>query len=255
MNAKQILMNTTLAIALGWVSGVGATSPTPTPKGFDHYMVLMAGGVLDLAESNPAPGVTGCAGLFCDGEFFQREIMGRDDAALAEFTDEAKAFFEERFGVQVDAPELGGRISFGLFMTNPDWHYRMYTASGERTPAEGWPVRDGGYMLMVLDPDGLALGGEFEGTIAPAGSVMFYGNYNILVGKGPRADELVMLFKSTRPAQIQADGSVSLLCELEHEKWGSGFGAVNVANVPLTGTLVQGVGRNVLTFPRYPGAR
>lgn len=255
MNAKKILRNAILAISLGWMGSASAMSPTPTPEGFDHYMVLMAAGVLDLAEPNPAPGVTGCAGLFCDGEFFQREIMGRDDAALAEFTAQAAAFFEDRFGVWVDDPALAGRISFGLFMTNPDWQYRMYTSSDSRTPAAGWPVRDGGYVLMVLDPDGIALGGEFEGSVAPAGSVMFYGNYNILIGKGASADELVMLFKSSRPAQIQADGSVSLLCELEHEQWGSGFAAVSVANVPLTDTLVQGVGRNVLTFPRYPVAR
>ncbi|HBK55012.1 MAG TPA: hypothetical protein DDZ76_01790 [Xanthomonadales bacterium] len=254
MNAINLLKSVTLALALGLTASVAAAPPKPSPEGFDHYMVLMAAGTLDLSVSEPAPGVTGCNGLFCDGEYFQRVIMGRDDAELALFTEDAKDFFAARFGIDVDDPTLAGRISFGLFMTNPDWQYRMYTSSDTRTPSTGWPVRDGGYVLMVMDPEGVELGGEFEGSVAAAGSVMFYGNYNILIGKGRATEELVMLFKSSRPAQIQPDGSVALLCELEHEDWGSGFAAVSVANVPLAGNLVQGVGRNVLTFPRYPGA-
>ncbi len=256
MRNKTALGILAIGLGFGLIAGpAAATPPHAKPEGFDHYMVLMAAGTLDLTIDSPQPGVTGCAGLFCDGEYFQRTIMGRDDLELALFTAEAKDFFEQRFGVDVDDPALEGRIAFNLFMTNPDWQYRMYTSSDVRTPSAGWPVRDGGYVLMVLDPEGVDLGGEFEGSSAPAGSVMFYGNYNILIGNGPRRNrELVMLFKSTRPAQIQSDGSVSLLCELEHEDWGSGFAAVSVANVALSDTLVQGVGRNVLTFPRYPGA-
>jgi hypothetical protein len=46
----------------------------------------------------------------------------------------------------------------------------FYSMAGERVPAEGWEVRDGGWQLVVIDPDGFELGGDFAGLTIPAWS-------------------------------------------------------------------------------------
>jgi len=263
--AKKIGLGFVAACAISTLS-ISAEAGQWTPDGFRGYMVFMASGVLDATNTSPQPGITGCDPMFCDGEYFQTQIMGRSDYEFAEFTSAAKAFFLMRFGLDVDDPANAGRIGLRLFMTNPDWQYRVFEMSGYKVPPQGWRVRDGGYALQVIDPAGVELGGEFAGIHAPQGSLFFYGEYNILTssdtpdharkGKGASSDgaakEVIVLFKSNVPGRMNADGSVALRCDLESDQWGHGFATVTVANVDLGGNRIQGVGRNILTFPPYP---
>jgi hypothetical protein len=72
-------------------SALAATSPgrsgVPTPEGFRRFLVYTA---------------EGKAGGITDPEFvlaFQREVYGRDEAAVFAYSMEAKAFFLGRFGL------------------------------------------------------------------------------------------------------------------------------------------------------------
>lgn len=222
------------------------------PAGFDGFLVYMANGVFDPDDPNPQPGLENCAGLFCDGGYFQREIMGRSDYEVELHEQAAKDFFRTRFGLDVDDPSLAGRIEYVSFMTRPNWDYRMYVKNS-KTRAEGWQVRDGGYNIRIIDPDGIDLGGESAGRHAPFNSVVFFGEYNILLKKRSKGKdkELVIEFRSATVHQIQDDGSVMLRCELFSELFGSGYAIVTLDNIEREDGLIQGRGRNVLTFPPF----
>ncbi len=174
---------------------------TPVPEGFDQLLVFMGTGIVDPNNLEPFPGVT-CAGLFCDGDFFNKEIMNRSEEEFAEITVQGKAFFLNRFGIDVDDPAVQERITFTYITLNPDIEYREYIASGTRSAAEGWLVRDGAFTLTVTDPNGLELGGEFAGTSVPAGTNFYFGNYNILETNraGRPTKETIIFFQSAEPA-------------------------------------------------------
>ncbi len=238
--------------SLGFVSGAAlAGSKTTVPAGFDHYILYMGTGVFDPFNPEPRPGVTGCAGLFCDGNYFNKEVMKRTDAEIESLEVEAKAFFLTRFGIDVDDPDLQGRVILKRWGMNPDFEYRAYQISGMKVPPEGYRVRDGGWYMQITDPDGVPLGGEFAGTHGPANSFFFFGHYNIQIEKhGHKHDEeIVIPYKALTPVTPQPDGSFLIRCELNHPEWGGGIVQGQVANITLPNGMVKGNGRNVVTFP------
>lgn len=239
-------------VALITVSKISnADEKTLVPDGFEHMLVYMGTGIFDPNNPEPRPGVTGCVGGFCDGEYFQEAIMGRtsDEVALLEI--QAKEFIMQRYGIYVDDPAMLGRTTFEMFTFNPDIQYRVHVAAGSEVPSEGWVIRDGGWKLEVVDPDGIDLGGEMLGVHADQGNLMFFGTYNILVtdthGKIER--ELIIAYQSTTPAVISEDGSMAFRCEMTHEKWGKGQGFGNFTFIGLEDGTIRANGRNVLTFP------
>jgi hypothetical protein len=221
------------------------------PAGFDEFFVFMANGVFDPNNPTPGRGAVDCSGLFCDGTSFQRDVMKRDANEIADRAQMAKDFFNRRFGVDVDAPEMADRVIFKSFMTNPDWDYRMYV-KGRKTKAKGWEVRDGGFYALITDPQGFTLGGEFEGDFAPANTILFFGEYNVLMNKR-KNKELLFEFQSRFIHTINEDGSATFRCELFNEEFGDGYAIVSTDNFTREDGMVQGRGRgrNVLTFPAY----
>ncbi len=63
-------------------------------------------------------------------------------------------------------------------------------------PSEGWVVRDGGFMVMIMEDT--IVHGEFggeEGKVVPAGSMLVYGEYNI--DRSPSGkDPLIIHYRS-----------------------------------------------------------
>ncbi len=270
-----VLLFTTVSTSA--LAGNSRKFSPPIPDGFDQALLFIADGVIDTSISSPAPEFTGCEGLLCEGDLFQTEIMKRSPEEVIQFRYEAIEFFKARFGLDAEDPALVGRIVFRSFATNPQWGYRVQYFAGRRVDADGWKVRDGGYMIQVLDPNGIELGGEFNGVTARQNSIVFYGNYNILTEGRHRPyfnedddddeyedddddyrykwkqrkknRELVMLFRSSALAQINEDGSLNFRCEILNEKWDStGLAIGNVANEDIDGVLLQGVGRNSILF-------
>jgi len=76
---KSIFIPVLIVGLLGMSSVSVADNKKGVPAGFDGFLVYMANGVYDPGQPNPQPGVENCEGLFCDGGYFQREIMGRSD--------------------------------------------------------------------------------------------------------------------------------------------------------------------------------
>lgn len=238
-----------LLTALATAASARAASPIGPPDGFDQFLVFLGAGLYDPGE--PHPVVPGCFELFCEGQYFQEVIMGRTTAEILAEEAAAKAFFRQRFGIDVDDPANEGRVAFLFYTADPRIDYRVYHMAGELVPSSGWEIRDGGHLWLITDPDGFELGGEFTGVHVPAGAFATFGEYNIqkTLADGTPAGEIVLRFKAKTPILPKADGSLMALCELEHPEWGSGLAQVLMANLPRPDGLLKINLRNVTTFP------
>lgn len=223
-----------------------------TPAGYDSLVLYIGSGIFDPNVSEPRPGVTGCAGLFCDGDFFQKNIMNRTDAEVAEIREDARQHFIEHFGIDVDDPAYAGRVSFTMFMVNPDFQYRVHALAGEQVVSDGWIIRDGGFQLMVTDPNGVFVKDPALGQIhVPQGAAGFFGNYNILKTDkhGKPNDELIIFYASETPAIPLPNGDFYFKCAMFNEDWGAGVGMGTMNFIPLEDGRIRGNVRNTLTFP------
>ena len=221
-----------------------------TPSGFDKVVLYMGNGIFDPNLDSPRPGVVGCTGLFCDGAFFQHEIMNRSDAEIAAIEADAKEYFKNHFGVDVDNPAMANRVSFKMFMVNPDFQYRVHALSGEQVTSDGWIIRDGGFRMEVIDPEGITLEGEFAGVHVPMGTGAFFGHYNILKTDkhGNANGELIIHYESSTPAHPLPNGDFSFKCNMFHDDWGQGIGMGTMNFIPQDDGRVRGNVRNFLTF-------
>ena len=250
-NKRFAVVMVMAVLAAFLLTAAGPANPgSPTPDGFDKFLVYMAAGVYDPGDPNyVAP----------DAEFFQREIMGRSDEEIAQDRATSIAFFNQRFGLNLTDP--GGLftsftdngVQFIPFMFDPRNEYRAYVVSEERVPSSGWIVRDGGWNATVVEPDGLTLGGEFAGVHVPQGTVFVFGNYNILrtLPSGKEIEPILIHYQSGGPIIPNADKHEGILfrCELISEEFGNGLAQGIAAGVTLPDGRFQQNVRNVITFP------
>jgi hypothetical protein len=230
----------------------------PDPHGFNDYAVFMATGTVPF-EPHPIPEISGCGGfIFCDGKYFHEVIMGRDATEIDQEAAKAKEYFLDRFGIDVDNPALAGRVDFSSFYLDPRANYRIYTMAGEKIPAHGWEIRDGGFVALVIDPEGVELGGEFTGSglaIQPGG-MLVYGNYNIQKtnSHGKPKGEIVYSYRSDMPMIVNDWGELVVNCQIsidgftdgEHDGKAQGMGLPLVPDAH--GFTLSW--RNVLTLDR-----
>jgi hypothetical protein len=205
----------------------------PDPAGFDQVLVYMMTGVYDPDDPNFTPP---------DGDFWHREIMGRSDEEIEQDRQEALAFFEQRFGIGEDTEG----VEFTSFMVDPRLEYRAYVVSGREVPPEGWVVRDGGWRIDVTAPEGVTLGGEFDGHQMPEGGILVFGNYNIDV---PGEDPIIIHYESGGPIVANEFGEVLFRCDLTSEEFGPGLAQGVSAEQTLEDGRIQANTRNILTFP------
>lgn len=219
-----LIITATLSLALFATSSGTAASAPPSPEPFGKYLVYSAAGVFDEAIP-PAEGDL--------AEWFHRDIMGRDSSEVETERAAADAYFTETFGA---AYTPGSLFAFGL---DPRNEYRVYFISGMKVPAEGWVVRDGGFMAILDD-----------------GSMVVYGDYNIKVtrpGAGsPDPEPLIIHYESLDPIHSHADDSIYFRCVLSSDAFEDfGGGLAQGVSAPHTlpdGRTVANI-RNVLTFP------
>lgn len=223
------------------------------PDGYAQFGVLMANAEVPLEMVAPV-----------DGEKFHREIMGRDDDEYETVREEAIAFFEERFGIEnVDQDP---NFVFRSYQVEPFSNYRMYQFTDENVPTSGWEVRDGGWMAVVINPEGYTYeGGWFDGVWSPPGTFMTYGDYNILTddcGDEVECDdprEIRVRYESRCPVEVEGPElpealSFSWSCDLYSEDFGFGLGQ-GIAEPKLSddGKSFQYNARNVWTFSELGG--
>ena len=238
----------------------GSVSQAPT--GYDDYLTYIGNGTYD--PSVPADGHAFCSGGVCLDDSFMTGVQGRSESEIAVLEEQAKEFFIWRFGVDVDDPSLAGRILFTRWTIDPRASYRAYVMAGNYVPKEGYEVRDGGWMLQVLDPAGITLGGEFEGQVVPAGSFALIGEYNILIEGRRRSTEKVISYRAGRMVLPTAAGPSIFSCDLKQGRLEeSEIAFMHIEHTGLAQGTVEGVAnsdgtvttnlRNSITFSDNSG--
>src|SRR5919106_5352140 len=210
------------ALALAAVAAAHAMWPAPAP--FGKYLVYTAANVYD-------PSVPPAEGNLAD--WFHREVMGRDDAAIEAERSAADAYFAATFG-SLYVP--GSLEAFGL---DPRVGYTAYFISDEDVSPEGWVVRDGGFRADLTD-----------------GTFVVYGDYNInALGpgrSGRTAEPIIIHYESVDPIHPHPDGSGYFRCRLSSSSFndfGGGLAQGMFADQMLPdGRVVSNI-RNILTFP------
>ena len=187
-----------------------SSGPAPAPNGYSEYLVFIQDGTYDPADPNfelPTK------------DSHQRDTWKFSDAEITQFEADAKAFFIDRYGVDVDDPANADRITYDFYIVDPRADYRVVTMANRAVPPEGWPVSDAYYGVIITDPAGYALGGEFTGFTAPVGSALAYGRYQIETDTG---ESIPIAFQSASPFTFDAFGNMSFRCELRSDELGSG---------------------------------
>jgi len=187
--------------------------------------------------------------------------MGRDQATINRLQHQAALFYLNRFGIDVNAPENTGRVIFRSFMLDPRLEYRAYHVSGMKAPEEGWVVRDGGWILIISDPSGYTLGGEFSGLTVAAGTMFFYGEYNIDVQKSKsKPDEdnenIIISYRAGSPALTNSVGLLPFSCQIALKPLTDNFSdgteglaqGIGSAIIPDINGVIHANVRNALTF-------
>ncbi len=211
-----------------------AAAPAPTPEPFAGFIVYVADGVWNPATSEPPLTL----------EQTQRERWGLSDAEIASYRAEAAAFYEQRFGVDIDDPANAERVHVLSFGCDPRLAYRVVTMAGREVPPEGWPICDAGYLVTITDPNGFELGGEFAGLHAPVGASMSFGRYQIDTGGEP----LDVAFRSLTPYVSDPYGAAAIRCEIDSPQLGVGEANLVFKLDQLPSGEFALMIRNVLTF-------
>jgi len=225
--------------ALAWDDNHNHSSKTSTPDDFHKLLFFLS--------STPFTSVDGSflvGGLFGgNGLHFQSHVMNRSDGEIAQNRADAIVFFNTRFGVDVTDP----KVYFTGFETLSETHYRAVVVSDQHVPSTGWPVHDGGWIVVVTDPAGITLGGEFPGMHVPGKTMFVFGNYKIDRPKSP----MILSFKSVKPITPESDRSFMVSCEIHSDEFGVGqaIGATLPIDLP-NGQLVYNT-RNIITFPPF----
>lgn len=227
----------------------------PIPTGYtDDFLVYMSSGVVDDNQQPNLPW-SNCIGSICDGEYFHKVVMGRTEAETAALDLVAKDFYLQRFGIDVDDPANIGRIRFQRYTLHPDMNYRLHVQAGERIPAEGWYFYDGGWVVVITDPNGYTLGNEWAGYHTNAGTLLFFGNYQIIKTKrnGRIKERQNIFYRAGGPLNVDTGFDASFNCELslddQHFSTGVHGLAQGITSVyPVGPDAVKIVVRNVLTF-------
>lgn len=152
-----------------------------------------------VAEFLPAEQSFFTNGLFSgDGLDFQRNVMSRSPEEISLHRASAINYFQEKFGININSPS----IFFNGFEVMPEIEYHVMLDSKK----EGFrhdEIQDGGWIAVVVDVNGLALGGDFSGVTVPQGTMFVFGDYKI----NHRNKSDVIAYKSNKPFIPQFDGS------------------------------------------------
>ena len=216
--------------------------------GHSAMFVLMANGAYDPEDPDFTPP---------DFDYFVNEIMQWSDEEITMFEADAKAFFIEKFGVDVEDPLYVGRVMMVPFMLDPRWEYRAYHSTEEKIPGRGWVVRDGGFQLVAIDPNGVELGGEFHGRHVPQGAIAAFGIFNIARQTKSETSELIFHYQSREPVvqnsgfPLQRDGNGVLIAPFDifSDEYGHGWGFGHIWDTVNGTNTLQTNNRNIITFP------
>lgn len=230
----------------------GNVTRMTTPKRMNAFLVYAANARVPIEDVVPVDGID-----------FHTNIMGRDEKEFEAVRQEAIAFFEDRYGI--DDIETNPDVFLRPYQVEPISNYRVYAISGRKVPRRGWEVRDGGWELRIINPDGLELGGEFDGEHASFGTFMVYGDYNILACKNRYererglCEEIILQYQSRHPVPVASLTvpdvlTFSFSCEVFSDEYGEGLAqGISAPAIVEGGDAFQYNVRNVVTFTNRGG--
>ena len=131
----------------------------PPPTGYRKYITYLADGVFPVDAPNPDVKNCEFGGGFCATDSFQTDIQKRSVRDIKKLQAEAKRFFKWRFGLDVDDPTIAYQTDFFQWRADTRNAYRTAAISSAFNPPGGYEVRDGGWAVVVTDPNGITLGG------------------------------------------------------------------------------------------------
>jgi hypothetical protein len=153
---------------------------------------------------------------------------------------------ETVFGINIEQLAAEQRIMFSPFLMNDDAAYRVYSLSDTWVPNQGLTMHDGGWVLMVTDPNGIDTAG---GKHIPAGSMSVYGEYYVEVQNqgGVSEDPIIVHYQSDNFIVPGFYGETAILCDVFHPDWGWGRAQGVSLPFPDVGGANANI-RNVWTF-------
>jgi hypothetical protein len=226
-------------------SGASASaSGSPPPAGYSKYLVYIANGSYNPKDPTEEPP---------NGDYFFHQIMGWNNAQIAEQKAQAIAFFKTRFGLDFSKSEQVGNLMLFSFWGGHAINYRVYTISGMQVPRTGWWVEDGGWMAMV-GKGGTTLYGTYAGATGmdvPADTSLVFGYYHIqpeATPGQPTPAPITIYYQSHGLMLPDPSGDMAFVCDLSSPELGRGI-AYGVESVqPLANGRMKVDVRNVLTF-------
>lgn len=221
-------------------SGYG-NSPAPVaPEEYDHFIVFVANGV--FSETEPQ-------GLYGDLSAFT-DVNDMTMQEIEDWKDDKLALLADINGI-VD-PENDPDLTVLMGTTNPVIDYHVATWSGRKVPPTGWPVREAFLVVVVTNPMGYDLGGDYAGVHVPVNTIVGGGGiYNVEVRDKfdqPTGEEVRIDFTTVQPVQPVTGGRAAFFCDVENDELGIGLAQGVNALVPIGGGQVQANVRNVFTF-------
>ena len=207
----------------------------PLPDGYTAMYMQIADGEYDPLELTETPSLR---------EAWVQIGVEQDFDAWYE---ESLLWFADEFGLDYDDPTMEGRLQIVEVATTAADAYRVVMSTWDEVPPEGLPVIDVAVYLLVVDPQGIELGGAWEGTVAGPGALVARGLYAIERPSGM----LHVPFQSAAPGIASVTGITTAECNVEHPELGPGRAIVvgRGSQDPTTGRVTS-LARNIFTFPR-----
>jgi hypothetical protein len=239
---RKIFIAIVLATLAITGTGIVYAFQISTPQGFNRVALLMAAGQYKTPTASAQDLAT----------WYQRQVMGWNDAQITQQRQLAIDFFNTRFGLTDTNP--------GGFALDPKNQYRVYSLTGFNVPSEGWIVRDGGFGVAVGDDGsgGQVLHGTFGGTAGiwePKGSMIVFGYYNIVVtagqsGTSPDTGTTIIVHYESQDVihPAQGNSAIAFQCHIV-APWGDGLAQGYSQTITSPDGTIQANIRNVWTFP------
>ena len=206
MFRKRLPIITAIVVALvlvGTMAVAASWHTARTPRGLGQFVLLIGTGEYDEAD-------------LVDGDdyatWFHEDIMGRTQQEIDALAEEADDYFWSEFGRDYDPDTLE---AFGV---DPRAGVRAFMIGGMDVPAEGFVVREGGFMAQVLVEDNDD--GEVWGTVV-------YGEMVIQPRRAPFAREvperMAIRYRTETPIlRFRHVDLTAFEVILESDLWGDG---------------------------------
>ena len=182
------------------------------------YGLFIADGTFDPLDPDVVPPTF---------EDFFVDALGWPASDVDRAREDARRFFADSYGLDVDAGVTEGRLQWLEYRVDPRANYRVYALPERVVPPEGWPIREVTMSVLVIDPAGMELGGPYAGVWVPPGPVAATGWYQI-DGVDPDGDpeSIEIAFHTDGVMGTTVDGRGLLFCAMESEQLGTGLGHV-----------------------------